>query len=132
VRGPLDVVPEIDESAFDDNHEAPHSLDERREEDDQYVGVRSSYRSQSSQSILSEAFLSSQSEHPLKRSQFKVKEKSVIIWSPITIGAAFPQHIRKEKKQYMSGEFVHRSYIVPGLQNLPRGILLDMPEIQTE
>ena len=42
MRGPLDVVPEIDESAFDDNHEASYSLDERREEEDQYGGVRSS------------------------------------------------------------------------------------------
>ena len=42
MRGPLDVVPEIDESAFDDNHEASYSLDERRNEEEQYVGVRSS------------------------------------------------------------------------------------------
>jgi len=68
----------------------------------------------------------------LKRSQFKVKEKSIIIWSPITIGAAFPQHIRKEKKQYMSGEFVLRSYNIPSLQHLPRGMLIDMPETQIE
>ena len=45
MRGPLDVVPEIDESAFDDNHEAPHSLDERRIREVEYSygdGARSS------------------------------------------------------------------------------------------
>ena len=55
-----------------------------------------------------------------------------MIWSPITIGTAFPQHIRKEKKQYRSGEFVHRIYIAPSLQHLPRGILLDMPDTDIE
>ena len=80
-------------------------------------------------SIMSQDFLSKQDLFGhLRQSKSKKQDKDVNVWSPFTIGTAFPLGVSMVKKRYTRGELPDRGLEDPLLSSLNGGLILDLPD----
>ena len=78
---------------------------------------------------MSQEFLSRQDLGQIRQSKVKKQEKEVNVWSPFTIGTAFPLGVSMVKKRYTRGEMPDRRHTeVPLIDSLRGGLILDLPE----
>ncbi len=84
----------------------------------------------SHRSIMSQDFLSRHDLGQIRQSKTKKQDKDVNVWSPFTIGTAFPLGVSMVKKRYIRGEVPDRRQVeVPLVDSLRGGLILDLPDL---
>lgn len=78
---------------------------------------------------MSQDFLSRQDLGQIRQSKVKKQDKDVNVWSPFTIGTAFPLGVSMVKKRYIRGEVPERRQVeTPVVETLLGGLILDLPD----